>query len=85
MRAGSLEHENTKERRTTKALRASPRLRVRTKRQLVTCDTTRSLPIGEIDGELYREADVGIEIILGVLIGVGGAIWFLARRAKRRL
>ena len=33
----------------------------------------------------YREADVGIEIILGVLIGVGAAIWFLARRARRRL
>ncbi|MGE5927630.1 MAG: hypothetical protein ACM357_09760 [Gemmatimonadota bacterium] len=34
---------------------------------------------------LYREADVGIEIILGVLIGVGAAVWFLARRARRRL
>jgi hypothetical protein len=40
---------------------------------------------GEIGGQLYREAGVGIEIILGVLIGVGAAIWFLARRAKRRL
>ena len=51
----------------------------------VTPDTTHRAPLLRDWRKFYREADVGIEIILGVLIGVGGAIWFLARRAKRRL
>lgn len=51
----------------------------------MTADTTHPGPPPRDWRTLYREADVGIEIILGVVIGVGAAIWFLARRAGRRL